>query len=280
MDRVPASNELSFGVRVSGHSGHLCLEPLPPVEGDHPLRHLPGFVLPPAFPQESADTIKVYITDKYLLPRLDEDEFATDKAGRIWEFNWFDKVKIPLEPSLPRSSVVPSWDLPFRRSREQSLQGKWEPESMQVGISEIAVGEDDSAALPRITGPAKDFVRGSINNRPFRPGGLDASQSLSKAVPDGASTGTWIREVLDGGAANTIPPSFKQGLDLGELNVYPNSWNINKEKGAVKDVVDYKQGDLSLQFDDLFKRAWEEDVTAKDEAEGNELFSTLFSFHF
>lgn len=74
-------------------------------------------------------------------------------------------------------------------------------------------------ALPQITGPPKDFVRGSVNNRPFRPGGLDGSSSLGRALPDGASSGKWVHEVLDGGYAQTIPPGFKKGLDLGDLEV-------------------------------------------------------------
>lgn len=140
------------------------------------------------------------------------------------------------------------------------------------------MGEEDSGALPRFTGPAKDIVKGSINKRPFRPGGLDASQSLSKVVPGGALNGEWIHKVLDGGSAETTPPSFKQGLDLGELNVsatlfcnldtiirklflnhisalptcgtyltqsffkvYPCSWNISKDQGPVQGIVDRKQ---------------------------------------
>lgn len=73
--------------------------------------------------------------------------------------------------------------------------------------------------MPRIVGPPKDFVRGSINNRPFRPGGLDDSPSLGRVVPDGATNGEWVREVLNGGPAQTAPPSFKQGPDLGDLKV-------------------------------------------------------------
>ena len=83
----------------------------------------------------------------------------------------------------------------------------------------MTAGAQDSGVLPRITGPAKDFVKGSIHNRPFRPGGLDGSQSLSRVVPDGALNGEWVHEVLRGGPAQKVPPSFKQGLDLGDLKV-------------------------------------------------------------
>ncbi|GAB4824491.1 Antiviral helicase ski2 [Ancistrocladus abbreviatus] len=277
MDRILATNELSFRVGFSGHSGHLRIEPLPPVEADNPLRHLPDFILPPAFPEETTESIKSHIEEKYLLPGLDADEFSPDKAGRHWDFDWFDKAKIPLEPSLPRSAVVPTWELPFRRSKVGTVQGKWEPQSVQVEISELSVGAEDSGALPRIIGPAKDFVRGSINNRPFRPGGLDESQSLSRVVPDGASNGEWVRELLHAGPAQAVPPSFKRGLDLGELKAYPCSWNVNADQCEVKNVSEVKMSDLSLQFDDLFKRAWEDDFSANDESDSHQLASESVS---
>lgn len=130
MDRVPAGNELSFRVGLTGHSGHLRIEPLPPVEGDNPLRDLPEFILPPAFPRETRESIKEYIEEKYLTPRLDQDEFSPEKAGRQWDFDWFGMSKIPLEPSLPRSAMVPEWELPFRRSKGLD-KGRWEPRSVQ-----------------------------------------------------------------------------------------------------------------------------------------------------
>lgn len=267
MDRLPAGSELSFRVGLTGHSGHLRIEPLPPVEGHNPLRDLPEFILPPAFPRETKESIKEYIEEKYLTPRLDPDEFSPENAGRDWDFDWFDKAKIPLEPSLPRSAMVPAWELPFRRSKGLE-QGRWEPQSVQVEMSELTAGAEDSGALPRMTGPAKDFVRGSINNRPFRPGGLDGSQSSSRVVPDGALNGEWLHGVLSGGPAEKIPPSFKQGLDLGDLKAFPSSWNVNKGEVSTMHVSDKKQGSLSLQFDDLFKRAWEDDFAVKDEADG------------
>lgn len=77
----------------------------------------------------------------------------------------------------------------------------------------------DSSIGVRFSGPPKDFVKGSINNRPFRPGGLDDSQSIGRSFPDGASNGEWVLEVLNGGPPQVIPPSFKHGLDLGNLKV-------------------------------------------------------------
>lgn len=66
---------------------------------------------------------------------MDADEFSPEKAGKQWEFDWFSKAKIPLEPSLPRSVVVPTWELPFRRRKKESEQGEWEPSSVQVFIA-------------------------------------------------------------------------------------------------------------------------------------------------
>lgn len=44
MDRIEAAKELPFRVGFTGHSGHLTIEPLPPVERPKPLDSLP-FVL-------------------------------------------------------------------------------------------------------------------------------------------------------------------------------------------------------------------------------------------
>lgn len=86
-------------------------------------------------------------------------------------------------------------------------------------MEELLNGDGDFSSAPRMPGPAKDFVRGSSGNRPFRPGGLEQSQSSERVIPEGALNGEWVREVLDGGPAQTIPPGFKQGLDLGSLKV-------------------------------------------------------------
>ncbi|XP_022752665.1 DExH-box ATP-dependent RNA helicase DExH11 isoform X1 [Durio zibethinus] len=268
MKPIQAANGFSFRVGFSGHSGHLRVEPLYTEERDNPIKALPDFVLPPAFPRETPESIKEHIKEKYLLPRLDEDAFSPEKAERQWDFDWFDRVKIPLEPSLPRTVMVPVWELPFRRCKEGSVEGKWEPSSVEVDVSELIVGGEASGSFPRMFGgAAKDFVRGSINNRPFRPGGLE-DQSLERILPEGASNGEWVREVLNGGPAQTIPPGFKQGLNLGNLKAHPYLWNVYKDQSALNSTSVEKLSELSVQFDDLFRKAWEEDV-AEFEKDGH-----------
>jgi antiviral helicase SKI2 len=262
MDRIAATNEMAFRVGFTGYSGHLRLEPLPPVERPTPQNSIPDFILPPAFPKETRESIKEFIEEKYLLPRLDDDVFSPEKAERQWEFDWFDKAKIQLEPSLPRSVMVPTWELPFRRRRNKTDQDLeiYEPGSVQVDVSEVTVG-GDSGALPRISGPAKDFVKGSLKNRPFKPGGLEDSESL-RTFPEGSTNGEWVWEVLNGGPTESTPPSFKEGVDLGNLKAHSYTWKVYEDQGAVKNTSDSAKPDtLSVQFDDLFKRAWEEDVT-------------------
>lgn len=83
---------------------------------------------PPAFPKETPESIKKYIEETYLEPRLDTDEFAPEKVGKQWEFDWFDKAKVPLEPSVPRTVVVPIWEPPFRRP----VKEKWKPKFEEV----------------------------------------------------------------------------------------------------------------------------------------------------
>ncbi|PIN04704.1 Cytoplasmic exosomal RNA helicase SKI2, DEAD-box superfamily [Handroanthus impetiginosus] len=260
MDRVPAANELSFRVGFTGHSGHLAIEPLPPVERLSPLQGLPDFILPPAFPKETPETIKEYIKEKHLQLGLDEDVFSPQNSGRQWDFDWFDRAEIQLEPSMPRSVVVPSWEMPCRRKARQSELERWEPESVEVDVSEMMIGAEDSGALPRIVGPAKDFVRGSLKNRPFRPGGLDNADSLGKIFPEGACNGEWARELLHGGPAQVRPPGFKDGLDLGDLKAHSCTWNVYEKASAEKSTSDVKLNELSVQFDDLFKKAWDDDV--------------------
>lgn len=260
MEPIKAANELQFRVGFSGHSGHLRLQPLSSVERSDPLNSLPDFVLPPAFPTETPESIKSYIEETFLSPRLDSELFSPEKAGRQWDFDWFDKANVPLEPSLPRSVVIPTWELPFRRQKKRSVQGNWELSSVQVNVSEITVGAQESGSLPRMNGTAKDFVRGSLNNRPFRPGGLDDSQSVQR-IPDGVTNGEWVHELLSGGPSQAIPPGFKQGLDLGDLKAYPCTWRVYKDQSSPDSTSEKKPNELSVQFDDLFKKAWEEDVT-------------------
>ncbi|KAL2332921.1 hypothetical protein Fmac_014134 [Flemingia macrophylla] len=267
MDPIQAANELAFRVGFSGHSGHLRVEPLSTVERRNPLRSIPDFILPPAFPRETPESIKKYIEETYLHPRLDSDGFSPEKVGRQWEFDWFDRAEVPLEPSLPRTMVIPVWEPPFRRSNDGSVKEIWEPKFEEVDVSDLTSGAVESGSLPRPSG--KDFVRGSISNRPFRPGGLDDSRSLERILPEGASNGEWVREILNGDPAQTIPPSLKQGLNLGMLKPYPCSWNVCKEANSLKSSSDENLSGLSVQFDDLFKKAWEDDAVGQQEEDGH-----------
>ncbi|KAF3948404.1 hypothetical protein CMV_025592 [Castanea mollissima] len=224
---------------------------------------------PPAFPRETPDSIKTYVEETYLSPRLDPEEFSPEKVGRQWDFDWFGRSKVPLEPSLPRSIVVPTWELPFRRQKKGSMQEIWEPKSVQVDVSELIVGAQGS--LPRTAGPAKDFLRGSMNNCPFRPGGLDESQSLERIHPEGASNGEWVREVLNGGPAQAVTPSLKKGMDHGNLKaIYylerGESVFVAAHTSAGKTVV----AEYAFALASKRKELWAEDNDVKmSDAEGS-----------
>lgn len=86
-------------------------------------------------------------------------------------------------------------------------------------MTEIMEVGHDTGTLPRVPGPVKDFVRGSMNSSPFRPGGLEYSQSSDFVLPKGANPGDWVHEVLNGGPPQVVPPGFKQGLAFGPLKV-------------------------------------------------------------
>ncbi|KAJ0248350.1 DExH-box ATP-dependent RNA helicase DExH11 [Hirschfeldia incana] len=128
-------------------------------------------------------------------------------------------------------------------------------------------GDQDSGFFPRMVGPPKDFLRGSANNRPFRPGGLEDSQSSERILPDGVCDGQWVQELLNGGPAQNVPPSFKQSLDLGDLMPYPQAWEVYEDQSSHGNASDEKSSKLSIQFDDLFKGVLEEDTVFEHEGD-------------
>ncbi|KAF2312608.1 hypothetical protein GH714_035213 [Hevea brasiliensis] len=269
MDRIQATNELAFRVGFSGYSGHLRVEPLSTVERTNPVKSLPDFILPPAFPRENHESLKEHLEEEYLLPRLDSDEFQQKKlegSGILIEDKSRDLNKEGGNQIQYRYGVLSKC---VYSSAEEFLSTQHEFGNGKVDMSELTVGAPDSSPLPRVAGPAKDFVRGSINKRPFRPGGLDDSQSLERILPSGATNGEWVHELLNGGPAQSTAPSLKQGLDLGELKAYPCSWNVYKDQSPFNTTSREKLNELSVQFDDLFKKAWEEDIITEYEGDGH-----------
>lgn len=88
--------------------------------------------------------------------------------------------------------------------------------------------QEDVGGLNKMPGPAKDFVRGSLNNRPFRPGGLQSSNLPGHNDPQNSDKGSlhadWVREFIrpvsgGGPLPQTVPPTFRKGLQLGPLKV-------------------------------------------------------------
>uniref|UniRef100_A0A0D3F103 DExH-box ATP-dependent RNA helicase DExH11 n=1 Tax=Oryza barthii TaxID=65489 RepID=A0A0D3F103_9ORYZ len=265
----PAS-EVPFRVSFSGHGGHLRLDPTP-----NPPSPIPEFVLPPAYPPESPSSVKEYLEANYLNPELHLPTAAD--GARVWDLDWFELARPPLEPSAARTMLVPAWEPPFRRrrpplssssSRQESQV--WDPESVQMDMSDV-FDSGTGGITPRMPGPAKDFVRGSVNSRPFRPGGLHddaaAAAALEKAFPEGARNGDWVHELMSGGPAQVNPPGFRKGLDLGNLKEYKSHWKCYQDGERVDEQSTSSSNDTmdkySVQFDDLFKIAWEEDSDDK-----------------
>lgn len=176
---------------------------------------------------------------------------------------------MPLEPTAPRTVVAPVWELPFRRAKTVPAPAPWNPSSVEIDVSELMGGAQGATTAPRMPGPAKDFVRGSTNNRPFWPGGLGDDQSSGRIMPEGARNGAWVRELIDGGVAQAAPPGFKKGLDLGYLKEYPYYWKEASEQNSTRTIrKEENPNSLSVQFDDLFKKAWEEDIIEQPESDG------------
>ncbi|XP_074585341.1 DExH-box ATP-dependent RNA helicase DExH11-like isoform X2 [Curcuma longa] len=207
------------------------------------------------------------IEENYLHPEVDLDEFSVQNSGRWWHYDWFDRAKIQLEPSEPRFIVASMWELPFRRSKNSGI---WNPHSVEVDITLLMEGAQELGSIPRMPGPPKEFVRGSTNNRPFRPGGLKGSQALQRNLPDGAHSGDWVHEVIHGCHAQNVPPSSKKGLDLGSLKKYPCQWiYTSQQKFPEKDSIDDGTNKHSVQFNYLFKKAWEEDIIEGSNGNGS-----------
>ncbi|KAJ4781291.1 ATP-dependent RNA helicase [Rhynchospora pubera] len=274
MEKIKCSNdEVSFGVGFCGHSGHLRLQPF----SSSSPSYLPDFVLPPAFPQETTESVKEYLEENYLTPELNHLEPHT--SGKLWDFEWFEKANIPLEPSAPRHVIAPSWELPFRRSSPN-----WKPASTQIQVEELMEGaQEDVGGLNRMPGPAKDFVRGGLNNRPFRPGGFQSSSHLHEDNQNSdkcALYADWVRELIhpvnEGGTLpQTVPPTFREGLQLGPFKEYPSS-QICSGRKSVSDEVSMRStsenlDNFSVRFDDLFKKAFEDDDVIIDKNSHEEI---------
>lgn len=71
-------------------------------------------------PKETPESIRKGIEDKYLVPALDHEEDRADKCGKLWDFDWLEEGFSFLEPSLPRSAIMPVWEPPFRRATHHS----------------------------------------------------------------------------------------------------------------------------------------------------------------
>ncbi|CAM8949946.1 unnamed protein product [Rhodiola kirilowii] len=102
---------MPFRIGFTGHAGHMRIEPLSPTENPTRLRSLPDFVSPPAFMDETPESIKKHIEERYLTPKMDPKEFSPEKDGR---------------------------------QRQKDEQDVWHPKSVQVDVSERTVDAQDS----------------------------------------------------------------------------------------------------------------------------------------
>jgi hypothetical protein len=73
-----------------------------------------------------------------------------------------------------------------------------------------------SSSLLRRPGLPEDFVRGSTRNHPFVPGGFDLANAVDGGVlqplPRGATDGTWLKELAQGGDFQEVAPGLPRGL--------------------------------------------------------------------
>ncbi|KAJ7561237.1 hypothetical protein O6H91_03G020200 [Diphasiastrum complanatum] len=259
--------ELPFRLSLTGYSGHLRVEPLPPVTREAPVGFFPDLILPPALPADTPDSLLRKIEDEYITPCLDDEVHDVANCGKTWDFEWFGSSVPYLEPSVPQTTLVPVWIPPHRRSKQKkekfvgSIEATnitdantmWIPDFEEVEAPHSTEGAHNSSSLLRRPGPPEDFVRGSTSNQPFLPGGSDLSHKAEKYIPEGALNGEWLTEILQGGPLETVPPGFKRGLDLG----------------APEDDLG------SLSFDDLFHKAWLQSLSEEESTEADDLSKGL-----
>ncbi|KAI5065072.1 hypothetical protein GOP47_0019767 [Adiantum capillus-veneris] len=263
--------ELPFRLCLSGHSGHLRVEPLPPVRKDTPFSSLPDFILPPALPKETPESIRESIEHKYLVPALDHEEDRADRCGKVWDFEWLDEGVSFSKPSIPRSVVMPVWEPPYRRTKQlssfnqNSMDGslEWIPDFEEVESVHHDEASHNSSSVLRKPGPPEDFVRGSTSNHPFLPGGFDVSSSFDKKHAESRVISDGLQVLWEGGQLLTIPPGFTRGLNLEA----PEPLSVRRKDAAVSQLISSVQhgakelGKVSLL--NIFRQAWEQETNSK-----------------
>lgn len=279
--------ELPFKLALTGYGGHLRVEPLPPVRRETPFSSLPDLILPPALPKETPESIRKSIELEYLIPGLDHEEDSADRCGKLWDFEWLGEELSLLDPTVPRTAVIPVWEPPFRRtikneqkcmavgSNAAELDGgivngsdpmDWVPEFEEVDVIHHNEGAHNSSSVLRRPGPPEEFVRGSTINHPFRPGGFDLSHPMEKHMTSRETVGDALQAVLEGGPLHTTPPGFTRGLDLGApkpLSTRRHTIVADYSTG-IHQKGDDQKGSGQVQFTDLFRRAWEEEQTEQE----------------
>ncbi|MCO5614574.1 hypothetical protein L7F22_068857 [Adiantum nelumboides] len=263
--------ELPFRLCLSGHSGHLLVKPLPPVRKETPLSSLPDFVLPPALPKETPESIRESIEHKYLVPSLDHEEDRADRCGKVWDFDWLDEGASILKPTIPRSVVMPVWEPPYRRTKQLANASqtsmddclKWIPDFQEVEAARYDEASHNSSSVLRKPGPPEDFVRGSTSNHPFLPGGFDVSISFDKKHAESRTVSDALQVLWDGGQLHTIPPGFPRGLNFEA----PEPFSVRRKDAVVSQLVPLVQHDAKglgqVSLINVFKQAWEQETNSE-----------------
>lgn len=265
--------ELPFRLALTGHGGHLRVEPLPPVMRDTLLSSLPDLILPPALPKETPETIRKGIEHKYLVPALDHEEDSADRCGKLWDFEWLGEGLSFLEPSLPRAAVMPVWEPPFQRAKKPEQKHstfdqntmndplEWIPGFEEVEVIHHGEAAHNSSSVLRKPGPPEDFVRGSTSNHPFLPGGFELSHTLDKGHAEGKIVSDGLQALLEGRQLHTVPPGFTRGLNLGVPEPFLVRRRVTGAGQSMQGVHHNTKVLGQVSLEDLFKRAWEEEQT-------------------
>ena len=265
---IPGIDGIRFHVAPTGIGDVQCTAE-PEHTQDTPRATLPAATtLFPLSPMPDPDELKAAAA-KYLNP-IDEDIFAqlaAASATRVAE-PVYSEAELVHHPSAPRTTVVPL--LP---PLDPSVVGdEWgaspsgahgSTTRAEVGWKEVSIEapgtSGSSSSLARRPGAAADFVRGSLANVPFTPGGAgweDAAAEAAAARQAAArrASAAWLVE-YESGVYSGVPPGFS-----------PSSWTDEalEQTGGVGEGTATKTGSSAalsasgsapMTYDDLLMSA-------------------------
>ncbi|PIK56496.1 putative helicase SKI2W-like, partial [Apostichopus japonicus] len=201
--------------------------------------------LPPILPDISQSG-KALLTDLESLPIHD-----LQKAQRWW----------PRKPNPESLYHMPSLAVDMTLQVERNLTTGELIDFKEVQLENSGSTSKNSFSLARQPGPPAEFVRGSLTNYPFQPGGFDtvvSDENDSKEMPSAMNFETDLLK---------IPPGLDCGMTFEDEGVPPplkrdSQVSDGQENSSVINLADLFSGQDDIDFLD---EEQDEDVTGEDQ---------------